>query len=244
MQDKRASETVAVTKVESAAPKAEFQLGPSILAGEQQAALDYLRLGKSVSETARAAGIGRSTIYHWLKNDPAFQAAFNQWQDEIEQSSRARLTMLTDKAVDALVRALDDGDARAAMQLVKGIGLLNRPAERLTDAREIEKRTKLDLKRRRLELEQEDRKLDVDDQVSRMMDRDTLEMVADKPANERTTTMRTRADRRRATTIRSRREVPPGEIPADEMQKLVDDLIRRDGRRDAKPEKGRRRRKS
>jgi hypothetical protein len=66
----------------------------------------------------------RGTIYHWLKHDAIFRAVFNQWQDEMQQSCRSRLMMMTDKAATALERSLEAGDARSALQLLKGMGLI------------------------------------------------------------------------------------------------------------------------
>jgi hypothetical protein len=94
------------------------------LPGDQRAALESLLQGNSVVESARLAGVSRGTVYYWLKSDPAFLAAFNQWNDEMQQSARSRLMMMTDKAVKAVEKALENGDARAAVQLLKGMGLI------------------------------------------------------------------------------------------------------------------------
>src|ERR1700722_11223236 len=72
--------------------------GMESLGREQQAVLELLLEGKSVAETARLAAIGRTTIYRWMKSDPAFMAAYNRWHDEMNESCRSRLLMLTDSA--------------------------------------------------------------------------------------------------------------------------------------------------
>jgi hypothetical protein len=136
------------------------------LPGRQKAALELLLEGKSMSETARGAGVSRTTIYMWLNRDPAFKAAYNQWHDEMEQSARSRLLMLTDKAADAVGQALEGGDAKTAMQLLKGLGFLSPSPPRLTDAQEIKDQTALESKRRRVERECEDQKLDTDKTVA------------------------------------------------------------------------------
>jgi hypothetical protein len=109
--------------------------------------------GKSISEAARSSGVGRTTIYNWLRCDPFFQAAFNQWQDEMEKSCRARLLTMTDKAADAVCRAVEGGDAKLAMQLLKGMGIISPAPARLTDPDEIRQDADLDRKRRRSERE-------------------------------------------------------------------------------------------
>jgi hypothetical protein len=54
--------------------------------------------------------------------DPEFQAAFNQWQDHLEQNCRARLLTMTGKAANAVEKAVEGGDAKTALQLLKGMG--------------------------------------------------------------------------------------------------------------------------
>lgn len=88
----------------------EKQIGR--LAADQQNAMELLVMGKTIAETARSAGVSRTTIYHWLRNDPVFQAAYNQWHDQLEEGCRSRLLTLTDKATDAIEKALENGDAR------------------------------------------------------------------------------------------------------------------------------------
>ncbi|MGA2232562.1 MAG: hypothetical protein ABSH22_16825, partial [Tepidisphaeraceae bacterium] len=123
------------------------------LPAPQRAALELILSGKSISEAARSSGVGRTTIYNWLRTDPVFQAAFNQWQDEMEKSCRARLLTFTDKAADAVYQAVENGDAKLAMQLLKGMGILSPAAPRLTDPDEIKQDADLDRKRRRSERE-------------------------------------------------------------------------------------------
>ena len=117
---------------------------------KQQAALDLLRIGNSVAETARTTGITRQTIYNWLRHDPVFGAAYNQWHDEMEKSAQSRLLMMTEKAMDAVEKALEAGDARAGLQLLKGMGMFRERVVGPTDAEEL---------RRRNEMERQDRKL-------------------------------------------------------------------------------------
>jgi AcrR family transcriptional regulator len=104
-------------------------MSPELLAGPQQAALELLLTGKSIAETARSAGVSRTTVYQWLKSDPVFQAAYNEWHEEMRESSRSRLLMLTDKATNAVEKALESGDAKMGLQLLKSMGMLkDRPA--------------------------------------------------------------------------------------------------------------------
>jgi Helix-turn-helix domain len=134
--------------------------------GGKRAALEALLSGKSVAETARSIGVARRTLYLWLRNDARFRAAYNQWHDEMEQSARSRLLTLADQATDAVAKALEAGDAKTAMQLLKGMGILSPAPPRLTDAEEIRQQTELDAARRRTERECKARSLETDKAVT------------------------------------------------------------------------------
>jgi len=153
----------------------ETQALAAVLPDNKRAVLDLLRVGKSISETARTAGIDRGTIYRWMKDDVQFCAAYNQWRDETEEFGRSRLAMLTEAAIDSLEAALKAGDARAAMQLLIQLGLFKQRAL-LTNATELEQQAKLEEKRKRFAFERENRKIDLDDQTSRMIDGEVSEM--------------------------------------------------------------------
>jgi len=136
------------------------------LARGKRVALESLLSGKSISETARISGVTRKTLYNWLRKDARFQAAYNQWHDEMEQSARSHLLMLTDKATDAVAKALEAGDAKTAMQLLKGMGILNPAPPRLTDAEEIRQQMDLDAARRRTERECKAHSLETDKAIT------------------------------------------------------------------------------
>jgi hypothetical protein len=130
---------------------------------EQQAALELFLTGKTIAETARSAGVSRVAIYRWMKHDAAFQAAYNQWHDQFQESCRSRLQALTDKATDALEKALEAGDARAALQLLKGMGMIKERMPGPTDPEEVEKVLAMDEKRRELKLRRERARLREDE---------------------------------------------------------------------------------
>ncbi len=125
------------------------------LRADQQVALESLLTGKSIAETARSAGVSRVAIYRWLKQDAAFQAAYNQWHDQLQESCRSRLQALTDKATDALEKALEAGDARTAMQLLKGMGMIKERASGPTDVEEVEHSLAVKEKRKGLRMRRE-----------------------------------------------------------------------------------------
>jgi hypothetical protein len=119
------------------------------LAIDQQKALEHLLTGQSVAEAAQLAGISRATLYRWLRHDAAFGAAYNQWQDQLQEGCRSRLLTLGVKAAAAVEKALDNGDAKTALQLLKGMGLLSPRPVGLTDADELREQAQLEKEERR-----------------------------------------------------------------------------------------------
>jgi hypothetical protein len=94
------------------------------LSGPQRTAIEWLTAGETAVAAADAAGVSRSTVHRWLRADPAFQAAYNAWQADLTSTARARLLALADKAVSTVERALDRGDARTALTILRAQGLL------------------------------------------------------------------------------------------------------------------------
>ncbi len=76
------------------------------LSHPQRRALELLTRGRSIRSAASEAGVGRTTLYRWLRDDPQFIAAYNLWNDELIESARARLASLINAAVDTMGRAI------------------------------------------------------------------------------------------------------------------------------------------
>jgi hypothetical protein len=94
------------------------------LSPAQEAALAALVAGQSVTATAAAVGVARCTVHAWLRDDYAFKAAYNRGRKDLHAIFHARLMSLAAKAAGCVERALDAGDARAALALLRGLGLL------------------------------------------------------------------------------------------------------------------------
>jgi hypothetical protein len=120
---------------------ADDELGKAVLklGAEQQKALSFLVEGKSLVETSRICRISRQTLYLWMKEDAAFVAAYNRWCEQMHQSARSRLLGMADKATVAVERALENGDARAALQLLRGLGVLKEQKAGSGDAGEMKR---------------------------------------------------------------------------------------------------------
>ncbi len=94
------------------------------LSFDQQTALEQLVSGMSVSQAAASSDVGRSTLYRWLKSDPTFRAAYNDWHNQMRKSAQSRLLAMTETAADAIQRSMMTGDGRLAFAFLKGMGLI------------------------------------------------------------------------------------------------------------------------
>ncbi|MGE0519098.1 MAG: hypothetical protein AB7P78_08825 [Candidatus Binatia bacterium] len=105
--------------------------GPE-LTPQQEAAVDLLTVGNTVTQVAESVGVARQTVSEWLNHHHAFRAALNGRRQELWRQLTDRMRALLPKALDALDRALnEDGkDAQdAAVQVLKACGMygLDRP---------------------------------------------------------------------------------------------------------------------
>ena len=89
--------------------------------------------GQSATDAAAAAGIHRQTLHRWLRDDPAFRAAFHAWQSAAADHAKARLLALADAAVTTVAAAVAAGDTHAALAVLRGQGLLTPPVPGSTD---------------------------------------------------------------------------------------------------------------
>lgn len=90
---------------------------------EQLNAIDLLVTGKSDQEVADKVGVNRVTITSWRLYDPFFQAELNRRRKEIWGASVDRMRALLPKAFDVLEQAINNGDVKAALELIKMSGL-------------------------------------------------------------------------------------------------------------------------
>ena len=95
----------------------------SRLSVEQLNAIDILVQGRTDQETAETVGVARETVTQWRNDNPHFTAELNRQRRLIWSDSHDRLRALAGKAVDVLGVALDEGDSRVAVEVLKAIGL-------------------------------------------------------------------------------------------------------------------------
>jgi len=98
--------------------------GPDTLSLRQTAALEPLLSGASITKAAELAHVDRSTVHRWLREDPEFRAALNAAKREFRRELTARLHGLANAALEVVEKAVVNGDARVAIAVLRGIGLL------------------------------------------------------------------------------------------------------------------------
>jgi hypothetical protein len=94
------------------------------LSKTQLSALEALLTGSTVTHAASEAGVARTTVHRWLRDDWVFKSELNRERREIRDAIRSQLLRAAESAVRSVSRAIDEGDLRAAMDVLKGLGLL------------------------------------------------------------------------------------------------------------------------
>jgi hypothetical protein len=99
-------------------------VGTAPLAPIQERVLAELLHGQTITAAAETAGVSRSAVHRWLADDDAFVAALNLGKRELRRAAAARLEALADGALACVEQAVADGDARIALGVLRGLGLL------------------------------------------------------------------------------------------------------------------------
>jgi len=85
-----------------------------------------LAQGRTKTTAAAEAGIHRNTIHNWFQ-DPAFQAAVEQAQNEYAETLRDLMRDLAARALQTLREILDDPKASPSVRLKAALAVLQRP---------------------------------------------------------------------------------------------------------------------
>jgi len=94
------------------------------LSPRQMAALKAFHSGSSLTDAAKAAGVTRQTLHRWRTQYHWFAEAMEVWEEGEMVIARSRLVDMADNAVDALAHAIEHGDARAAIMVLKSLRIL------------------------------------------------------------------------------------------------------------------------
>jgi len=89
----------------------------------QQRAMAVLVEGKALKEAAEQAGVNRSTLYRWIRQDAAFAAAYNAWHQEVAESARARMHASMHLAVERVIRCMQLNED-LSFKVMKEMGIL------------------------------------------------------------------------------------------------------------------------
>lgn len=90
---------------------------------EQLNAVELLVMGKTDKEVAEAVGVNRVTVTKWRLYDPYFQAELNRRRKEIWGVAVDRFRSLLLKALNTVEKAIEEGDARTAIEILRMAGL-------------------------------------------------------------------------------------------------------------------------
>ncbi len=106
------------------------------LTDRQLAALPHLAASSTLSQGARAADIGRATLYRWLQDDQ-FRHALDRLQSEAADFAKSELQALMLKGILVLSNAMDDPSADIRLRAARATLYL---AVKLKDVKDIERR--------------------------------------------------------------------------------------------------------
>jgi hypothetical protein len=101
-----------------------------------------------MGEAAKAAEIGRRTLYRWMNEDANFRAAHNAWQKDTMAAARSSVLALTEPAIRAVAGALEAGDAKTGLTILKSLGLLAPPKPGSSDVEGVKKEQEIERKRK------------------------------------------------------------------------------------------------
>jgi hypothetical protein len=90
----------------------------------QETAVAALLAGRTITDAAADAGVDRATLYRWQNENFAFMAAVNAGRRELRKSVHTRLERLAEKAAGCVEKAIDGGDVKTALEILKGLQVL------------------------------------------------------------------------------------------------------------------------
>ncbi len=93
------------------------------LSPQQEGAVVALLSDPGLTGAAKAAGVGKATLWRWLQQ-PAFQAAYRKARREALEHARARLQQASGEAVEALREVMNDPNAPHASRVSAAKGVL------------------------------------------------------------------------------------------------------------------------
>jgi hypothetical protein len=96
---------------------------PRPLSTEQLNAIPLLCSGMTDAEVGAAVGVVRETVWSWRNETPAFMAELEKARLQFISGAVDKLRSTLPKAVENVVAAINSGDLKASVALLKCIGL-------------------------------------------------------------------------------------------------------------------------
>jgi len=87
------------------------------LNGKKARALEALLSGKSVEEAAQQAGVSRTTLFRWLREDERFRDEYRRAGSQLMEGALRRLQQLCGEAVETLAEVMGEREATAASRV-------------------------------------------------------------------------------------------------------------------------------
>jgi len=108
------------------------------LSEKQLSAIEALLKGETVTDAAKAAGVGRATLTRWQDEDD-FKAARKEAEKELIAGTTSRLVSLSKKAALTLESIIDDLEAAPTVRVRAALGILDAMLK-VREAYELEER--------------------------------------------------------------------------------------------------------
>jgi len=97
------------------------------LSPAQALVIAALAQGRTITDAARDAGLHRTTIHTWFRDQPVFKTAFEEAQREYVATLQDGMRDLAARAVDTLRSLLDDPKTPPSVRLRTALAILQRP---------------------------------------------------------------------------------------------------------------------
>ena len=106
--------------------KVNIQRNPtqSTLTPKQIEVIEALVIGASVTDAAKRAGVDRSTVYLWMREETDFKVQLMLARRDCADAMRARLRELADDAVKTVREVLTSKEVSAAVRLKAALAVL------------------------------------------------------------------------------------------------------------------------
>jgi len=89
----------------------------------QENAIDLLITGATDGDVAAVVGVDRVTVWQWRHEHPVFMATLQRRRAEVWRQPQERLRSLLSKAVENLAAAVEEGDVKVSLEILKAVGM-------------------------------------------------------------------------------------------------------------------------